>query len=320
MGVSTHSGRGAAEQLAVRDSAQQFWIWVTRPEYYWDENGEDREALSPGIQDPGGWWTCHRDTKKGDLVLLWRTSPKKDIGYLIQARSDAYSLADDTYAAKHRWDFGCDYLPIFKFNNPVTIDDLRRDPRTQSLNALRAQFRSRSYRVSAENWRTLNELLARKDSSYQGDLPSIEQAGVDHRIEREAELEDVLAQNLGLLKRFGYDLEIWVDPRTGKSGRQYVCRSLGGRIDLLCYDRRGKQYVVIELKNVPAGRNTFGQISSYVGWARTALPPTSSFLGFSQETRVVGLVISRGRDSMFTSANATNHDIRQLDIQELGFS
>lgn len=311
---------GTTEHQGIRNPAQQYWIWVTRPEFYLDEDGGDREDLSPGIQDPGGWWTCHRDTKKGDLALLWRTSPKKDIGYLFQASSDAYSLAEDAYAAKHGWDYGCDYQPIFKFDNPVTIDDLRRDPRTQNLNALRAQFRSRIYRVSLEHWRSLNELLVRKESSYHGDLPAIEQTGVDRRIKREAELEDALAQNLGVLNQFDYDLEIWVDPRTGKSGRQYICREIGGRIDLLCYDRRGKQYVVIELKNVPAGRNTFGQISSYVGWARRDLPPTSRSLGFSRETRVIGLVISRGRDSMFTSAMETNRDIRHINIQDLGFS
>lgn len=312
--------RGAINQQAAGNPAQRYWIWVTRPEHYLDENGEDREDLNPGIQDPGGWWSCHRDTQKDDLVLLWRTTPKKDIGYLIQARSDAYSIADDAYAAEHRWDFGCDYQPIYKFDNPVTIDDLRVDPRTQNLNALLANFRSRSYRVSPEYWRALNELISRKVPSYLGGLRTIELTGVYRRIEREAELEDILAQNLKILKQFNYDLEIWVDPRTGKSGRQYVCRGLGGRIDLLCYDRRGKQYVAIELKNVPAGRNTFGQISSYVGWAKTELPPTPSFLGLSRETRVIGLVISRGRDSMFASAMETNRDIRQLNLQDLGFS
>ncbi len=46
------------------------WVWVTRPKYYLDESGSDREVLDPGRVDSGGWWTCHGDTQKGDLVLL----------------------------------------------------------------------------------------------------------------------------------------------------------------------------------------------------------------------------------------------------------
>ncbi|MEI2761468.1 hypothetical protein [Methanothrix soehngenii] len=72
------------------------------PDYYWEDDGSDREILDPTrCADSGGWWTCHRDTKKGDLIFLWRTSPKKDIGYLIQAESDAYSIADDNDQGWH---------------------------------------------------------------------------------------------------------------------------------------------------------------------------------------------------------------------------
>jgi hypothetical protein len=70
-------------------------------------------------------WTCHKDTKKGDLVLLWRTSPKKDIGYLVQAESDSYSIVDDN---DHGWQYGCDYQMLYKFNHPISVKDLRNDP------------------------------------------------------------------------------------------------------------------------------------------------------------------------------------------------
>jgi hypothetical protein len=81
---------------ASDETERQYWLWVTRPEYYLDEDGNEREDLDPshGV-DTEGWWTCHKDTQEGDLVFLWRTTPKRDIGYLIQAASDAYSIADD---------------------------------------------------------------------------------------------------------------------------------------------------------------------------------------------------------------------------------
>lgn len=47
----------------------QSWLWVTRPEYYLDEKGQESEDL--GGDDESGWRTCHKDTKKGDLAFLW---------------------------------------------------------------------------------------------------------------------------------------------------------------------------------------------------------------------------------------------------------
>jgi hypothetical protein len=52
-----------------------------------------------------------RDTGRGDLALLYRTKPKMDLGYLIQAESDAYSIADD----RHAYERGCDYRVLYKF-------------------------------------------------------------------------------------------------------------------------------------------------------------------------------------------------------------
>ena len=86
---------------------------------------------------------------------------------------------------------------------------------------------------------------------------------------------------------------------------------LGGRIDLLCYDTKSKQYVVIELKNVRAGQNTFGQISSYVGWVKKNIAGNS---------KVSGLVISRGYDTKFESALSNDNKIIHLDLSRLGFS
>ncbi len=70
------------------------WVWVTKKEYYLDENGRDTETLDPasGYGSDGSWWTCHVDTKPGDLVVLYRTAPKSDIAYLLRASSDAKLL------------------------------------------------------------------------------------------------------------------------------------------------------------------------------------------------------------------------------------
>lgn len=69
------------------------WLWVTRPEYYEDDDGNDRADLEPGGgYVPDDWWTCSKHTKFGDLVLLYRSRKRKDIAYLIKTKSDAYPL------------------------------------------------------------------------------------------------------------------------------------------------------------------------------------------------------------------------------------
>jgi len=295
----------------MQEHDRQYWLWVTRPEYYLDDEGRDRQDLDPsGDSDADGWWTCHRETCRGDLILLWRTSPKRDIGYLIQARSNAYSISGDRYASKRGWDYGCDYRVLYKFAHPVTIHDLRDNAYLQDWAAYRAQFRRRVFRIPPEYWRMLNVLAATRNPGYREFIEDVQHEPLARSILLEEQLEDALVHNLGLLRKFGYDLELYVDPTTGAPGRQFVCRGMGGRIDLLCYDRGKKRYVVIELKNVRASQNTFGQVFSYVGWVQRNV---------AGRTSVIGLVISRGCDARFAVSRAATDRIFQVDIEDLGF-
>ena len=291
---------------------RQYWLWVTKPEYYLDEDGSERIDLEPSSgMDTEGWWTCHKDTKQGDFVFIWRTSPRSDIGYLFQASSDAISIAKDDYAAERGWSYGCEYLPLYKFKNPLHISEIRDTACLDDWNAFRGKFQGKVFRISPEFWKRLNDIIAKKENGYVKFLKTIMNIKVDRQIVLEEELENELVENLDLLKPFGFNLKLYVDPKTAATGRQYVCASLGGRIDLLCYDIKSKKYVVIELKNVRAGQNTFGQISSYVGWVSKNI---------SKASNVTGLVISRGFDTKFESALETSQNIQHLNISELGFS
>jgi hypothetical protein len=66
---------------------------------------------------------------------------------------------------------------------------------------------------------------------------------------------------------------------------------------------------VIELKNVRAGQNTFGQITSYIGWAQQRI---------ASGRRVDGLVIARGFDTRFLAAASTNKRIDHINLADLG--
>lgn len=145
----------------IKNPNRQNWVWVTTPEFYWDENNKERADLDPslGESDAEGWWTCDRRTNRGDLVLLYRTAPMKDIAYLIQAESNAYSLEDDEYAAAHGWQWGCDYRPLLKFSYPLALSELRADAVLRNWCAVRMQFQRRVFPIQPEEWCRLMTLI-----------------------------------------------------------------------------------------------------------------------------------------------------------------
>ena len=236
-------------------NVRQYWLWVTRPEHYLNEDGTDADDLDPAKNiDVAGWyWTCNKDTKRGDLAFVWRTSPKKDIGYLMQAESDAYSLADDRYAASQGWKWGCDNRVLYKFKCPITIQELREHPHLQNWKPLRAKFLgpSHGFRILPEDWEELNQLASQENPGYRAFLTDVEARPFieGNYFPTEKALQDALEQKLEVLKPFDYDLESIPDKK--------FLKGLHGFVDLLCYDKNRRQFVVIELKIVQADRNTF---------------------------------------------------------------
>lgn len=305
-----------------RNHERQYWLWVTRPKYYLDDDGGERSELDPasGV-DLWGSWTCHKDTKKGDLALLWRSrkelskflakkgiktniGDKSDIAYLFQVSANARRTR--WKIPTRGWSYACECVPVHKFKNPLTISKIRENPYLREWNALRAKFQRSAFRISAQDWRRLNKLLSSKNQGYKRVLKRV-QKRISARILTEEKIENRLVTNLKLLKPFGYNLKLYEDAETGEKGRQYNC-GVAGIIDLLCYDEKTKRYVVIEIKNVRANEYTFAQISRYLGWVKKNI-----------STKVKGLVLSRGTDMQFEFAMTANRNVLQLNIEELGF-
>lgn len=229
---------------------RRYWVWVTGPDYYLDEGGSDRRDLDPGKgYEPGGWWTCHRETEEGDLVLLYRSQKKKDLAYLIETRSAAYSLLDDDDATAQDWDYGCDFEVVEKFANPLTLAEMKADRALEDWGALRAGFQRRVYAISPDTW---NHLLDRLSGDRRKSERRRRSAAKRYALERD--IEDKLAANLRPFRRHGLKLEL----RT----RQHICRR-GGRADLVCFDTDKQRYVIIELKRGLVSRNAVAQLLSY---------------------------------------------------------
>lgn len=250
------------------------WVWVTRPEYYEDASGQERAELEPGNgYTPENWWTCHKDTKTGDLVLLYRSQKRRDIAYLIKARSDAYRLSGHL-DAEAGWDWGCDYEVMEKFSHPLPLSDMRADPVLSQWGAFRARFRRRAYAVPDDIW---ERLLYRLNV----DVGRVEQESrrVDGLLRTEREIESELWADPGRFARFGFDLR--------PLARQHWC-SNGGCADLVFYDRRSRRTVVVELKRDLVGRNAAGQVLSYRASMASDFPRGGDAMGLLVGRRIDG--------------------------------
>jgi len=288
--------------MATDERAVTHWLWVTKPEFYAEADGRDREDLDPASRaDSDGWWTCHRDTQKGDLALLWRTTPRRDIAYLMQARSDAYAL-DDARSRKRGWSFACEFVVRMKLKNPLTLAEIKSVARLHDWSALRGKFQRSAFAIPDDHWARLVRLIEKKNKGSASAFRAAESHQVPRRVVLEEDIENHLAADLSAFKKHGLRLEL--------RSRQTVCTSNGGRIDLLCYDKAAERFVVIELKNVRAGRNTFGQVLSYVGWVREHMPA---------RRKPLGVVVARGSDPAFQDAAAVVPSIQFIDLVDLGF-
>lgn len=283
------------------------WLWVTKPEFHTNPDGSS--ALQVGPFE--GWWTCNRHTNAGDLVLLYRAKTKKDIGYLILATTDAFSINDDPFARERGWEWACEFDILYAFDDPIPLSALRADEVFWKWSPLGINFQGRVFPIGKKYWDRLIQLALPSNrglAKFVGLAPGF---SAPRRILAERELEESLAANLANLRQAGWDLELWRDTTSGRSGRQFVCAAAGGRIDLLCKDRKSGGLVVVELKNVIATEQTYMQTWRYLSWVQRFL---------ASGKPVAALVVARGCDSRFElMAEASDGKVRFLSLTAAGF-
>ena len=288
---------------------RNYWVWVTRPEYYLelDEDGEimdqDRLDLDPAnTLSSDGWWSCHKDTKKGDLILLYRSQIDKDIAYLFQAESDAYSILNDA-GNQNRWDYGCDYKSIYKFDESLLYEWMKYGyPQLETWGALRGNFQQRAYRIPENIWNELTNILEGLNVGYRKFVSDLEHTIVSKEIRLEEELEDELVANIKKLNKKGFDLEV-ID-------RQVICVGNGGRIDILAKNNINNEFIVIELKRDRAVQNVFGQIANYISWVKKE---------YGGGQNVTGIIIADGMDVRLESVLEISDKVIFIDYKDLGF-
>jgi hypothetical protein len=165
---------------------RHYWLWVTSPEHWLDEEGNDSPFLNPKKKDyKGGEWSCGKETKKGDLVFLWRSkkelskylhsmgikkviTPKSGIGYLVRAESKADGPRND-----EPWPYWCYYKPLYKFENPVTVEDFKNDLILKKSYPHKTHFVRNSFPLSKEEWDRINQVAFRKNPGYKTFLENL---------------------------------------------------------------------------------------------------------------------------------------------------
>jgi hypothetical protein len=174
---------------------------------------------------------------------------------------------------------------IEKFNNPLTLTEMKTDVALQDWGAIRARFRRRVYEIPPDTW---NHLLDRLSDDRRKSERRRRTAAKRYALERD--IEERLATDLRPLRRHGYKLELRF--------QQHICRR-GGRVDLICFDVVSKRYVVIELKRGLVGRNAVAQLLSYRSSVADEFParrrPIGLLVGDRLDSEARGIVDDDGR-------------------------
>ncbi len=67
----------ASKKVIPQNQGRKYYLWVTGSDYYNDEEGRERAWLDPEYDSEDKEeecnWSCHRATKPGDLIMMYRT-------------------------------------------------------------------------------------------------------------------------------------------------------------------------------------------------------------------------------------------------------
>lgn len=166
--------------LAIDCKPKNFWLWVASPPYYLEPDGSDRKDIDPGYGRIS--WTCSEDTNEGDLIVLYRTAPKTDVKYLVQATSDAYiGKEGGKFSGWHH----CNCHFLYKFENSVLSKEMKENAFLKDSEPVRRNYQGNKgcFKFSYYEWNELQSILKNKNPVYADFLdiliskrPSLEKA------------------------------------------------------------------------------------------------------------------------------------------------
>ena len=135
------------------------WIFVTRPEYYLDENGE--YYLNKGIKDR---WSCGKDTKEKDRILFYCSKKMKGIQSWATAEGD--SEEDKSAKGWGRW--MCDIKIQEKYKHPLLLKEFSRKHKHRELEdckAITGNFQRAAFLITEGHYDFFIKLLDEKQEN-----------------------------------------------------------------------------------------------------------------------------------------------------------
>lgn len=157
--------------------ARRYWLFYAGPENYLCASGV--QELNEEI-----FWSCESETRKGDLILLYRKSinqrTAKSLSSDFQMPLDVAKRLKQSKVGKDfpaiwearenaqkrsgwGWEYGCTAKEVRKIDPPLTLDQLKADPRLMKWEGLRwnLQANGRSaLEIPQDSWDVINSLIS----------------------------------------------------------------------------------------------------------------------------------------------------------------
>jgi hypothetical protein len=96
-------------------------------------------------------WTCHPDSKAGDLALLYRANdPFQDFSHVYRMEGDPGYYPD--LAADFGSDTGCDCELVAALQVKVRLNEIRADATLSQWQAAKVNFHGTSFPLGVEEW------------------------------------------------------------------------------------------------------------------------------------------------------------------------
>ncbi len=157
-------------------------------------------------------WTCHENTKRGDIILMYVTAPYSCIQSVWRAETDGVYTPFSYYNSRTRTTGGITFPHI-------TLKELLEDPYFSKVSIVRKKFQGvNGVNFSTKDYKELQRLLRDKgfDTSV---MPQLYNPNLEHIIElkNENDVEEKLL--IPLIKKLGYSERDWSRQLSQKAGR-----------------------------------------------------------------------------------------------------
>jgi predicted RNA-binding protein with PUA-like domain len=138
--------------------AENRWLFKEEPTHYsFDEFRKDGGTSWTGVKNPLAQKHL-RSVAKGDLIFYYHTGDEKSVVGVMKAAGNAYPDPKDKTGRLH----AVDVVPVRKLARPVTLKEIKADPRFADFLLVRMS-RLSVMPVSDVQWNAIESLSASAD-------------------------------------------------------------------------------------------------------------------------------------------------------------